>query len=416
MAVNTVQIPVGELKLGMFVCKLDRPWEGTPFLFQGFRIRKIEEIEKLREYCNSVLIDTDKSVRSTSSPKTDTRKEDAGKRRIYQLACSFEDEVRTANEIRHTTQETIDELFEDVARGNRIDLVRVKRIVHATVDGILRNPDAHVCLTQLKNRDEYTAQHSINVSVLALALGRHIGLRRGELEMLGIGALLHDIGKLKTPLEVLNKPDKLTPEEFDMMKAHPVHGRELLERRYGLPTMIADMAFSHHERIAGTGYPRGLKANEISFYSKIVSIVDVYDAITSDRCYHQGVSPTEALTRMYGWRLTDFDGELLEQFIQCMGIYPVGTLVELTSGEVGVVISVNPVARLRPKVNLVLDGNKQPYFPARIVDLAAYADEDGAATYAIHHVLMPDAYGIDIKAHLTDIQRAKDKHQFPPAM
>ena len=141
----------------------------------------------------------------------------------------------------------------------------------------------------------------------------------------------------------------------------------------------------------------------------MVAIVDVYDAISSDRCYHDGISPTEALTKMYSWRLTDFDGELLEQFIQCVGIYPVGTLVELTSGEVGIVISVNPEFRLKPKVNVVLDSNKRPVYPHRVVDLAQHQLSAPDATYAIRQVLTPDAYGIDIRAELAPFQKAKSK-------
>ena len=155
--------------------------------------------------------------------------------------------------------------------------------------------------------------------------------------------MLHDIGKIKTPLDVLNKPDQLTAEEFATMQQHPVTGRQLLEEKYGLPYQTADVALSHHERISGKGYPRGLKSSEISLFST-----------------------------MYSWRLTDFDGELLEQFIQCVGIYPVGTLVELSSGEVGIVISVNPEFRLKPKVNVILDSNKRPVYPHRVVDLAQH--------------------------------------------
>ncbi len=405
MATGKVLLHVSQLKLGMFVSELDRPWLGTPFLFQGFRIQKPEEIERLKAVCDSVYVDLEKSVKIASGQ---TRKI-IPNRRAYTLAASFEEEIHTANEIRESTRVTVDQLFDDVANGRMIDLVSIKRVMHDTVDGVLRNPDAHVCLTQLKQRDAYTAQHSINVCILALALARHVGLSRTDMETLGIAALLHDIGKIKTPLDVLNKPDKLTPEEFTIMQQHPLTGRQLLEHHYALPYQIADVAFSHHERISGKGYPRGLKSSEISLFSKMVAIVDVYDAISSDRCYHDGISPTEALTKMYSWRLTDFDGELLEQFIQCVGIYPVGTLVELTSGEVGIVISVNPDFRLKPKVNVVLDSNKRPVYPHRVVDLTQHQLTAPEATYAIRQVLTPDAYGIDIKTELAPFQKARSK-------
>jgi len=408
MATGKILLHVNQLKLGMYVAELDRPWLGAPFLFQGFHIRKLEDIEKLKRVCENVYVDIEKSTPlEPAGVNRHTIRHPAPERRAYKLAASFEEEIRSANEIRESTRICVDELFDDVTRGRRIDVMSVKRLMHDTVDGVLRNPDAHVCLTQLKQRDEYTAQHSINVCILSLAFARHLGLPRGEMELLGMAALLHDIGKLKTPLDVLNKPDKLTADEFQIMKAHPVTGHKMLEQLHGLPYQIADVAFSHHERISGNGYPRALKNHEISLFSKMVAIVDVYDAITSDRCYHNGMSPTEALTKMYGWRLTDFDGELMEQFIQCVGIYPVGSVVELTSGEVGIVISVNPDSRLRPKVNLLLDGNKKPYYPHRVVDLAAHRNMDPESSYAVRQVLSADVYNIDIKEHLKPFQQAK---------
>jgi putative nucleotidyltransferase with HDIG domain len=410
MFIGKIDIHVSQLKLGMYVSELDRNWLGTPFLFQGFRIRDVSEIERLRQCCTTVVIDIEKSVNYESRrPVLTAVPASPRAQRTYKLSAAFEEEIRTANEIRSVTESCIDEVFDDVERGRTIDIARVKRVVHDTVDGILRNPDAHICLTHLKVWDKYTAQHSINVCILALALARHLGLSRHEMEMLGVGALLHDIGKLKTPQDVLNKPGKLTDDEFEIMRAHPVHGRRIIEDKYELSHVIADMAFSHHERIAGNGYPRGLNGNQMSRWSKMVAIVDVYDAITSDRCYHQGISATEALTKMYSWRLTDFDGELLEQFIQTVGIYPVGTLVELNSGEVGIVISVNPQARLKPKVNLLLDGEKNPYYPARIADLAQHEILQPEDNYFIQRVLNPGSFGIDIREQLEPIQQAKAK-------
>lgn len=409
MANGKVLLHVSQLKLGMFVTELDRPWLGTGFLFQGFRIQRIEEIERLRQTCEYVYVDVDKAIDYRALDVRRAIRRPAANRQSHKLAASFEQEIHCANEIRETTRVTVDQLFDDVVHGRKIDLFSVKRLMHDAVDGILRNPDAHVCLTQLKKRDEYTAQHSINVCVLTLALARHLGMPRKEMESLGVAALLHDIGKLKTPLDVLNKPGKLTDDEFAIMKQHPLAGRKMLETFYELPYQIADVAFSHHERASGGGYPRGLRSEQISFHSKLVAIVDVYDAITSDRCYHDGMSPTEALTRMYSWRLTDFDGELLENFIQCVGIYPVGSLVELTSGEVGIVISVHPEFRLKPKVNILLDSAKRPLYPHRVVDLAQHQRGNPEASYAIRQVLPPDAYGVDIGAELAPFRMAQSK-------
>ncbi len=413
MVTSKIHVHVNQLKLGMFVSDLDRPWLETPFVFQGFRIQRVEDIDRIRKYCEYVQVDVEKSIvikPSVRGYSAAAKHEKPKYQSRYLVSTAIEDEITTASEIRVASRNCVDEVFDDITHGRVIDLVGVKKVVHGLVDGILRNPDAHVCLTHLKNRDEYTAQHSINVCVLALALGRHVGLSQDQLSMLGVGALMHDIGKIKTPLDVLNKPDRLTDEEMNMMKAHPEHGRNILSRFHELPFDVIDIAFSHHERIGGGGYPRGLSSTEISFWNRLVSIVDVYDAITSDRCYHKGISPTEALTKMYSWRHTDFDPSLLERFIQCVGIYPVGTLVELTSGEIGVTIALNDIQRLRPKISLVLDANKSPYNPARIIDLAACAGDDPEPSYGIKAVLPPGSYNIDIKEQLRQIGTAQLKN------
>ena len=408
MATRTVLIGISQLKIGMYVAALDRPWLGTPFLFQGFRVRTIEEIQFLKGYCESVYIDIEKSI-VLDRPVAGPRRHGAHLRpaRLYEMSAAFEQEVKTANEIRAVTRQYVDQLFDDVVQDKVIDVAAVKRIVTDLTEGVLRNPDAHVCLTQLKTRDDYTAQHSINVCVLTLAFARHIGLPPADMEALGVGALLHDIGKLRTPPEILSKTSKLTPEEFEIIKAHPADGGRLLEGRYGLPIQVAEVAWSHHERDGGDGYPRGLTGAETPLWGRLVAIVDVYDAITSDRSYHKGISPTEALTKLYDWRRTDFDPDLVERFIQCLGIYPAGTVVELSSGEVGYVVCANPEARLRPKVNLLLDAQKNPLFTQRVVNLVDIPAAGSAPPLAITRVLAQGECGIDVWEHLAPIQAAQ---------
>jgi putative nucleotidyltransferase with HDIG domain len=401
MISGKVQIPVSQVKFGMFVCELDRHWLGTPFPFQGFRVQKAEEIEKLRKFCKDVWVDLEKSVTVGHSEPSSTALPRKVPRIVYKMSAAFESELVNANEIRETTRRAVDTLFQDVARKQRIDFRTIRRIVHETADGVLRNPDAHLCITHLKKRDEYTAQHSINVSILAMVFGRHLGLPREQLETLGIGGLLHDLGKLRTPLEILNKPGKLTPQEFETVKVHPIDGHQILRHEYRLPARIAEAALSHHERYDGSGYPQGLRFDAIPLWGRIIAIADVYDAITSDRAYHNGLSPTEALTKMYGWRRTQFDAELLEQFIQSIGIYPVGTLVELSTGEVGMVVSVNRERRLKPKVKILLDRCKRPLSAPRTLDLHKDVDADADSPYLITTALVPNAYGIDLRRHLS---------------
>ncbi len=404
------QIDSQDLEIGMYISQPDRPWLETPFRFQGFFIESERHIEEVRRICEYVFIDVIKGKdtdRILSPNRVFTSPPKPKPSRVYIDTTALEQEIAVAEELRKQAIECIDEVFENIKSNKQLDIPKIKKVVSGFVDSIVRNPNAQMCLAQLKDRDAYTAQHSINVCILTITFGRHLGMAENSLNMLGLGAMLHDVGKLKTPLEILNKPGRLTDEEFEIMKAHPEHGRKILKQSGGVPDSVIDIALSHHERLAGHGYPRACMGNQISPWSKIVAIVDVYDAITSDRCYHDGMSPTHALTKMYEWRIRDFDPELLEQFIQCIGIYPIGTIVELTSGEVGIVISVNSDMRLRPKVMLIMDDDKNPYYPTRIVDLSAFMLNANDSVYGIETVLEPGLYNINVKEYIKDIQQAQ---------
>lgn len=405
------RVDVQNLKIGMYICELDRPWLESSFVFQGFFVESKEQLEAVQKECEYVIVDTlrildlpeNSRLALPSTPGVITSLLRAKGAQRYPRQVAVEEELQSARIARSHTRKFIDNVFADVQSGRIPDLKEVRETVANMVESIVRNPDAQLCLAQLKNRDEYTAQHSVNVCVLTITFGRHLGLSVRQLNLAGMGALLHDIGKLRTPLEILNKPGKLTDEEFAIMRAHPHHGREILEASPGIPPAVIDVAFTHHERLYGHGYPRGLKADEISLWSKMVAIVDVYDAITSDRIYHDGMNATEALTRMYEWRERDFDPVLLEQFTQCIGIYPIGTLVELHGGEVGIVISTNPELRLRPKVLVVLDEEKRPCFPTRIVDLAQFVERE-EGIYAINKVLEAGTHNVDVQQHIRELK------------
>ena len=292
------------------------------------------------------------------------------------------------------TREAVYNIMDDVRLGRSINTTGAKKIVANMVDSVIRNPDALMCLNQLKNKDEYTALHSLRVCVLALAFGRHLDLTDEELNLLGIGALLHDIGKMKVPNEIINKPGKLTDEEFDLMKSHVPRGVEILEKAHGILPASVDVARFHHERYAGGGYAQGAKGENIGLFGSVGAIVDCYDAITSDRSYHTGMSAHDALKKMYSWRGRDFQPLLVEQFIQCMGIYPIGSVVELNTGGIGVVISINRKRRLKPKVALVLSPDKTPMTPVKVIDLMHQAAEGLDHEVEIRKVLPPGEYGV----------------------
>jgi len=397
---------VADLVPGMYVCELDRSWLETPFLFQGFWIRDQNDVDTVGRFCNYVYIDIQRGLDPDAPAVIQGPLVSPGASTLRSRAAAplvpLEEELSQARRVRTQTHSYLDQVFEDVRLGRSLDLADAKVVVSDMVSSIVRNPNAQLCLTQLKERDAYTAQHSVNVCVLSVTFARYLGMSEPELNLLGLGALLHDIGKLHTPLEILNKPARLTDEEFKVMQSHPGQGRDILRRIRGMPESAVDIAFTHHERLAGHGYPNRLHQHEISAWSKLVAVVDVYDAITSDRSYHDGMAATEALTRMYQWRERDFDPALMEQFIQCIGIYPVGTLVELTSDEVGIVISVNPEARLRPRLLLVRDGRGNPYFPSRVCDLSQH-EADGDQPYGIRGVLEPGSLSIDVKEHIRQL-------------
>jgi HD-GYP domain-containing protein (c-di-GMP phosphodiesterase class II) len=334
------------------------------------------------------------------SSKQNTPNSGAGlpvKKVHYEDTASVEDEITFARECHTDLSETMDSIITDVKAGNRINLNKAKKSVTQMIDSVARNPDAFMWLTKLKDTDSYTYHHAMDVSILAVTLGRHLGLSKNELKDLAIGSLLFDIGKVKLPDNILNKPGRLTDEEFELVKKHVDYSVEIMKGIKGMPARAIEIGRFHHERHNGNGYPHGVKGTEIPVFARIAAIVDCYDAITSDRTYSRAISSHEAIKQLYEWGNIDFQIELIEQFIQCLGIYPTGSLIELSSGQVGVILSQNRVRRLRPKVMLILDPHKVAYEHFPVLDLAVETeDKDGNALdiVATHE---PGAFGIDPK-------------------
>jgi putative nucleotidyltransferase with HDIG domain len=413
------KVAVRDLKIGMYVSGLDRPWIETPFLFQGFPIQTEKELAELRRHCQYVYVDTEQEVRlkprkkttETASKPLQFEEDEHDKRLKQEILAKFavghlhtpryldkttlEEELPQARLIEVETKNVIYSIMDDVRLGHSIDTAAAKKVVSDMVESIIRNPDALVCLNQLKDKDEYTALHSLRVCILALAFGRHLEFSIDELNVLGVGALLHDIGKMKVPNEILNKPGKLTEREFELMKSHVPRGVEILEQTKGIFGASIEVARSHHERFDGSGYATGLKGDQIGFYGQIGAIVDCYDAITSDRAYHTGLSAHDSLRKLYEWRHKDFHPLLIEQFIQCMGIYPIGSVVEMSTGSIGVVVSVNRLRRLKPRVALVLDSEKRPFTPTKIIDLMSQPADSHGKAVEIRVVLPAGTFGIN---------------------
>ncbi len=383
-----IKLHVYELQIGMYVSRLEIPWEQSPFLMQGFDLKTQADIKAVQDVCDYVFIDP--SYQKQTHGDALTRNSGTEKQLNFSQAFAVS---------QHTYQQTshlVKDLMDDVRFGNTLNTEAAKAAVADCVDRIIENSDAMALLTQLKNKDEYTQQHSLNVCILAIMLGRYQKKSIADLNNLGICALLHDMGKMKVPLEILNKPGKLTDQEMRLMEAHTTWGRDVIMSARGVFSGAVDVAYGHHEKLNGSGYPRGIKAQGISEYTRLVAIVDAYDAITSDRVYQKGRLHLEAINILTRSRETHFDAGMVIQFIDCIGIYPVGNLVEMSNGEVAVVIEKNTKSKTRPKVLLLLDAEKKP-LQHQIVDLAAEAKDTSGETYRIHKVLHSDAYGIDLK-------------------
>jgi len=315
----------------------------------------------------------------------------------YQEQTSIEEEIEVAKDIHQSGTQAIAEIMDDVHLGKKISITRVKQAVGGMVESIVRNPDAFAWLAQLKNKDSYTYSHCLDTCALGLIFGRHLGISKEELKVLGTGTLLLDIGKMRMPAELLEKPGKLTEKEFQIMKTHVGHSVEIMRGRKAMPAAAIEMAATHHERHNGEGYPLNLMGKEIPIFGKIAGIVDCYDAVTSDRVYRSAISPHKALRMLYAGNDKDFQAALVEQFIQCIGIYPVGGLVELSTGEIGIVLSQNRVRRLRPKVMLILDRDKKPHKTAPTIDLLTQVSDASGNPLEIKEALEPGAHGINPK-------------------
>lgn len=396
---------INNLRIGAYVSRLDRPWVDTPFMFQGFYIHDGEDIEALRKHCKYVYIDVNRPPLNSERLQTLSHRPKAVKesqhssmpeKKVHYVdSTSVEEELVFAKQSMHELTSVIDKIVEDVKTDKRIDLIPAKTTMKGMIASIARNPDAFMWLSRLQNRDEYTYHHAMDVTILALTMGRHLGLNTAELQELAIGALLFDIGKMKLPPKLLSKPGKLTDDEFALVKKHVDFGVEILNSIQGVSPHSVDIARYHHERHNGRGYPDGLEGTHIPVYARIVSIADCYSAITRHRSYSRAISSHEAIKLMYEWSGVDFQPEMIEQFIQCLGIYPTGSLVELNTGEVGAILSQNRVRRLRPKIMLILDANKVAYDHFPIIDLIKDETDKNGNLIEIVATHEPGSFGID---------------------
>ncbi len=399
------EVPVEQLQFGMYVFELDRPWTDTPFKFQGFVLEDEEQLAMLKKYCRKVYVDQDKApepdrfppktVPPGTKPKPDSVLETITRRVAYEEKVSVDKELPAARTAQARTEVVLKDVFSTIRVGKVIDAPRVREAVTSMTDSVVRNPDAMLLLSKLKEKSDLTLDRALGVSIYMITFGRYLQLPREQLDLLGMLGLLQDVGKVRLPAGLLEKKDQLTEEEQKLCRSHVEESVAILKETTGLPRELPALAALHHERYDGSGYPAGLRGPEIGLFGSIAGLVDCFDALTRQRPYAEALSPSNALSKIYDWRDTQFDGALVQQIIQCIGIYPVGATVEMNTGEVGIVIAQNLVRRLQPRVMLVLDRKGNPIRPQKILDLVKEPKAGPDLPYRIKRTLEKGSVAID---------------------
>lgn len=389
------RIDVAELQLGMFVCRLDRPWEDTPFLLQGVALTRLEDIETLQRLCREVYIDTRRAVPPDTPPaltRTDVSRYRFSSSTRYADLAPVEEEAPRARAALDNASRIVDGLFEDITSGRELSVEHVEQAVRPLVDTVLRSADAFFLVEGLRRSDSYSYSHAISCSGLAAAFGRHMGFDEETIFSLAAGGLLMDVGKTRLPEDLLQYQGSLAPSEVDVIRSHVDHGLTLLDDAGIANLDVLDIVRTHHERHDGSGYPEGLSGHTIPITGRMLGIIDSYDAMSSARPYRAAISRHQALQQIYAARNRLYQAEMVEQFQVCLGVYPTGSLVELSTGEIAIVMAQNQIRRLRPRVAILSAPNKQPLSDFRPVDLMKLGDKDNID---IVRGLAVGDYGID---------------------
>lgn len=404
MPVEQKVIPVDQLQVGMYVAKLDRPWIETPYPLQGFYIKELSEIDQMRRYCRNVTIDLSRSRAvvepvhhelTPASRPAESKPAPKLRRPTYQTVVSMPQEVNASAELHRQFSESVVTVYRQLAQGKQADLQETREVAGQVVDSVIRNPDAMVWLSRVRQKDSYSYHHAFRCAIWGTVFGRHLGISRSALENLALGLTLMDVGKAKLPDGLLNKNGMLTSAERLELRRHVQYSLDILSGMPGIPSQVIQMVAEHHERFDGSGYPNRLSGKAISPLGKIAGLVDTYDAMTSERPYARALTSVEAVSRLYELRNAEFQAQLVEEFIQAIGVYPTGTLVHLSNREVGVVIAQNPERRLRPKLLVLLDGDKKALARPRYMDMLTTTHDSAGEPLRIVTSLLPGSFGVD---------------------
>lgn len=403
------RIRTQDLVLGMYVQEFCGSWMDHPFWRAKFVLKDPADLARIRATAITELwidtargrdvpagtasltqeevearIDTDFSdlaaihaMESAAAPPQPPKAPIAPPRR--NAPASMQEELHVAAALCSQSKDAVISMFSEARMGRAVDAAQAQGLVQEISDSVARNPVALISLARLKTADDYTFLHSVAVCALMVALARQLGLSDAHTRSAGLAGLLHDLGKAAIPLEVLNKPGKLTDEEFDLVRQHPVAGHAMLKEAGQVGAPVLDACLHHHEKMDGTGYPDRLKGEQISLIARMAAVCDVYDAVTSDRAYKRGWDPSESLRRMAEWTGGHFDPRVFQAFVKTIGIYPVGSLVRLASGRLAVVTEQGSRSLVTPKVKVFYSTRSNLRIPSEVVDLGAASCSDRIA-------------------------------------
>lgn len=372
----------------MYIHELRGNWLEHPFWRKSFKLDDPKDLQKLiHSGVDEIWIDTNKGLDVTAVMVTEPAKEPEFEPAKHEpepeptkmpLAVkkqiSFDEELVAAKKIHTKAKKVVTSMFGDVRMGKALDVQGAVVLVEDIQSSIERNPSALLSLARLKNANEYTYLHSVAVCMLMIALAKQLKLSESQARQAGVAGLLHDIGKMAIPNQVLDKPGKLTDEEFNVIKQHPQRGWEILKASYQVDDVALDVCLHHHERVDGRGYPEKISGDDLSLFARMGAVCDVYDAISSDRCYKKAWGPAESISKMTAWREGHFDEVIFHAFVKTIGIYPSGTLLKLKSGRLGVVLEQSKKSLVTPIIKVFFSIRANMYIPVEIVDLSKGSD------------------------------------------
>ncbi len=380
------RIEVKQLRVGMYLHEMCGSWMDHPFWRSRFLVENPGDIKSLLgSSIREVWIDTSKGLDIDSGQSIDRAEAEAEIAHVLNNATrnfgvvdqiSMAEEAARAAKVCAKAKQAVSSMFNEARMGTALDAADAMPLVEEITNSIQRNPGAIISLARLKTKDDYTYMHSVAVCALMVSLARHLGLSDQQTHQAGMAGLLHDIGKMMIPTEILNKPGKLTDAEFAAVKSHPAEGYKLLLEGRGVDDVAMEVCLHHHEKIDGSGYPDQLSGDEISLFAKMGAVCDVYDAITSNRPYKNGWDPAESLRKMAEWSKGHFDPVIFQTFVKSVGIYPIGSLVRLKSGNIGVVVDQTGTSLLTPKVKIFFSTKSNCRITPEVMDLSSKAISD----------------------------------------